>query len=209
MRKTSQRCAVRPHSLVTTACCLTTILLQEILLMKQRVEEMEREAKKLRELQAAAESSNAVEHPEGEEGVPMETEDEKAMIDSRSIFVGNVSDTYSNFGPHLTLHAHYRSIILRQLKISRPTSKHAVPSTVSQSFVTNLQVTPKGKQLRSPRLFLRAMDSTRCTHRFAYVEFAEPEFIDPALALDNSLFHGRLIKVRLHNRVRWTELVLR
>jgi hypothetical protein len=27
------------------------------------------------------------------------------------------------------------------------------------------------------------------------VEFAEPEFIDPALALDNSLFHGRLIKV--------------
>jgi hypothetical protein len=38
--------------------------------MKQRVEEMEREAKKLRELQAAAESSTAVEHPEGEEGRP-------------------------------------------------------------------------------------------------------------------------------------------
>jgi hypothetical protein len=32
-------------------------------------------------------------------------------------------------------------------------------------------------------------------HRFAYVEFAEPDFIDPALALDNSLFYGRLIKV--------------
>ena len=32
-------------------------------------------------------------------------------------------------------------------------------------------------------------------HRFAYVEFAEPEFVDPAVALDNSLFHGRLIKV--------------
>jgi RNA recognition motif-containing protein len=32
--------------------------------------------------------------------------------------------------------------------------------------------------------------------RFAYVEFAEPEHIDAALALDNSLFHGRLIKVR-------------
>ena len=33
--------------------------------------------------------------------------------------------------------------------------------------------------------------------RFAYVEFAEPEFVDAALALDNSLFRGRLIKVRL------------
>lgn len=29
---------------------------------------------------------------------------------------------------------------------------------------------------------------------FAYVEFSEPEHIDAALALDNSLFHGRLIK---------------
>lgn len=31
--------------------------------------------------------------------------------------------------------------------------------------------------------------------RFAYVEFAESESIDAAVALDNSLFHGRLIKV--------------
>lgn len=63
--------------------------------MKQRVEEMEREAKKLRELQAAAESSTSLEQPEGEEGLPMETEDEKAMIDNRSVFVGNVSDYMS------------------------------------------------------------------------------------------------------------------
>jgi hypothetical protein len=67
--------------------------------MKQRVEEMEREAKKLRELQAAAESSSAGELQEGEDGVPMETEDEKALIDSRSVFVGNVSDTCSYLGP--------------------------------------------------------------------------------------------------------------
>ena len=71
--------------------------------MKQRVEEMEREAKKLRELQAAAESSSAIEHPEGEDGVPMETEDDKALIDNRSVFVGNVSDTCLYFGPYLTL----------------------------------------------------------------------------------------------------------
>jgi hypothetical protein len=115
--------------------------------MKQRVEEMEREAKKLRELQAAAESSTAIEHQEGEEGVPMETEDDKALIDSRSVFVGNVSDTCPYFCPPLTLPTRCRSIIVRQLKISRPTSKHAVLSTVSQSSATNLQVTPKGKQL--------------------------------------------------------------
>lgn len=51
------------------------------------------------------------------------------------------------------------------------------------------------------------MDSICRTHRFAYVEFAEPEFIDPALALDNSLFHGRLIKVCLDSCIRMKELV--
>lgn len=57
--------------------------------MKQRVEEMEREANKLRELQAAAEKQ---EHggAGGDASVPMETEDERAQADSRSIFVGNV-----------------------------------------------------------------------------------------------------------------------
>lgn len=30
--------------------------------------------------------------------------------------------------------------------------------------------------------------------RFAYVEFAEPEHVEAALALDNSMFHDRLIK---------------
>lgn len=30
---------------------------------------------------------------------------------------------------------------------------------------------------------------------YAYVEFAEPEHIDTALTMDNSLFRGRLIKV--------------
>lgn len=33
--------------------------------------------------------------------------------------------------------------------------------------------------------------------RYAYVEFAEAEFVDAALAMDNSLFRGRLIKVCL------------
>jgi len=63
--------------------------------MKQRVEEMEREAKKLRELQAEAEqANNAV---DGEDaGVPMETEEDKTLADSRSVYVGNVSGTLWN-----------------------------------------------------------------------------------------------------------------
>ena len=34
-----------------------------------------------------------------------------------------------------------------------------------------------------------------CVSRYAYVEFAEPEHVDAAVAMDNSLFRGRLLKV--------------
>lgn len=57
--------------------------------MKQRVEEMEREAKKLRELQAAAESQS-VGGGSTDHSVAMETEEDRAVADSRSVFVGNV-----------------------------------------------------------------------------------------------------------------------
>ena len=60
--------------------------------MKQRVEEMEREANKLRELQAAAEKSEHTGPPsEGDAAVPMETEEERVLADQRSVYVGNVS----------------------------------------------------------------------------------------------------------------------
>ncbi|KAG6820447.1 hypothetical protein H0H93_000443 [Arthromyces matolae] len=59
---------------------------KEIMLMKQRVAEMEKEAQKLRELQAAADSSATV----GSEDHAMETEEDKTMADNRSIYVGNV-----------------------------------------------------------------------------------------------------------------------
>ncbi|KAF8271778.1 hypothetical protein EI94DRAFT_1777340 [Lactarius quietus] len=128
---------------------------KEILLMKQRVEEMEREAKKLRELQAAAESSANVDQVEGDEAMPMETEDDKALIDNRSVFVGNVD--YSATAEDIQAHFQACGTINRITILCDKFTGH-----------------PKG---------------------FAYVEFAEPDFIDPALALDNSLFHGRLIKV--------------
>lgn len=62
--------------------------------MKQRVEEMEREANKLRELQAAAEKQENGDAAEGDSSVPMETEDDRSASDGRSIFIGNVSKTF-------------------------------------------------------------------------------------------------------------------
>ena len=56
--------------------------------MQQRVEEMEREAKKLREMQAAAEAGSGV-----DENGNQESEDDKAVSDIRSIYVGNVRGT--------------------------------------------------------------------------------------------------------------------
>jgi len=61
--------------------------------MKQRVAEMEREAEKLRELQAAAESAST---PEGADGAT-QAEEEKTAIDGRSVFVGNVRPIFRHF----------------------------------------------------------------------------------------------------------------
>ena len=62
--------------------------------MKQRVAEMEKEAKKLRELQAAAEEAN---NAVGQDAA-METEEDKTMADSRSIYVGNVCTAICVYG---------------------------------------------------------------------------------------------------------------
>jgi len=84
MRKTSQRYVLKKPSIFLA----DSIFLKEIMLMKQRVEEMEREAKKLRELQAAAEK--AANESEGGDSGQMEAEEDKTAIDSRSVYVGNV-----------------------------------------------------------------------------------------------------------------------
>jgi polyadenylate-binding protein 2 len=57
--------------------------------MKQRVAEMEKEADKLRQLQAAAESAT-------EGGDAIVTDEDKAVADSRSVFVGNASIFFSH-----------------------------------------------------------------------------------------------------------------
>lgn len=58
---------------------------QEIIAMKARVAEMEKEAAMLRKMTAQAES----EAEQGSSGQGM-TDDEKEAVDSRSIYVGNV-----------------------------------------------------------------------------------------------------------------------
>ncbi|KAF5370015.1 hypothetical protein D9758_001266 [Tetrapyrgos nigripes] len=123
---------------------------KEILLMKQRVAEMEAEAEKLRQLQAAAEAGES-----SVGGVPMETEDDKSAADGRSVYVGNVD--YSATPEDIQAHFQACGTINRVTIICDKFTGH-----------------PKG---------------------YAYVEFAEPEHIDTALTMDNSLFHGRLIKV--------------
>ncbi|KAF9485388.1 hypothetical protein BDN70DRAFT_903207 [Pholiota conissans] len=123
----------------------------EILLMKQRVAEMEREANKLRELQAAAEQAA---HSAEENGAAMETDEDKANADNRSIYVGNVD--YGATPEEIQGHFQACGTINRVTILCDKFTGH-----------------PKG---------------------YAYVEFSEPEHIDAAVALDNSLFRGRLIK---------------
>jgi len=127
---------------------------REIMLMKQRVEEMEREAKKLREMQAEAEAKAAATE-QSEQGTPMETEDDKVLADQRSVYVGNVD--YVATPEEIQAHFQACGTINRVTILCDKFTGH-----------------PKG---------------------FAYVEFAEPEHVDAAMALDNSVFHGRLIKV--------------
>ncbi|PPQ87100.1 hypothetical protein CVT24_012097 [Panaeolus cyanescens] len=123
----------------------------EILLMKQRVAEMEREASKLRELQAAAAEQSA---QSGDDGSAVETEEDKAAADNRSVYVGNVD--YGATPEEIQGHFQACGTINRVTIICDKFTGH-----------------PKG---------------------YAYVEFSEPEHIDAAVALDNSLFRGRLIK---------------
>lgn len=57
--------------------------------MKQRVKQMEAEAAALRQMQAAAENEKVANESQ-DAGAEMETEEDRAAADGRSIYVGNV-----------------------------------------------------------------------------------------------------------------------
>ena len=62
--------------------------MKELAAMKKRVEEMEAEASKLREMHEAEQKD--ADGQEGSQGEAMETEDDRQAADSRSVYVGNV-----------------------------------------------------------------------------------------------------------------------
>lgn len=167
--------------------------------MKQRVEEMEREANKLRELQAAAEKQEGADGSDA--SATMEGDEERTAADGRSVFVGNVYLFFHFAETALTL--------FLQVDYS------STPEEIQQHFqacgVINRVTILCDKFTGHPKgyeqiLAFRSIQTNR-TSSFAYVEFADPESIDTALAMDNSLFRGRLIKVGFYGRLTCTFLI--
>ncbi|QIW97368.1 hypothetical protein AMS68_002886 [Peltaster fructicola] len=115
---------------------------EELLAMKKRVEEMEAEAAKLREMQSALDAQT-------------DPRESKEDIDSRSIFVGNVDYGAS---PE-EIQAHFQSC--------GPINRVTI-------LLDKFTGQPKG---------------------YAYVEFTEPNLVTPALALNETVFRGRNLKV--------------
>ncbi|KAH8113423.1 polyadenylate-binding protein 2 [Phellopilus nigrolimitatus] len=130
---------------------------EEILAMKTRLEEIEKEAAALREMREAqereAKAIAAVAAPTDPDA--METEDDRQAADERSIYVGNVD--YSASPEEIQAHFQACGTINRVTILCDKFTGH-----------------PKG---------------------FAYVEFADPAFVETAMSLNESLFKGRLIKV--------------
>lgn len=135
--------------------------------MKARVEQMEREAAQLRNMQAGgyapAATTSSAPHvglgpgtgspaPENE---GMETEEDKEAADARSVYVGNVD--YGATPEEIQAHFQSCGTINRVTILCDRFSGH-----------------PKG---------------------YAYVEFAEPTHVQHAVVLNDSMFRGRLIKV--------------
>jgi len=133
--------------------------------MKARVEQMEREAAQLRDMQAGGftHASSSASTPQavpgsgtpGPEGEAMETEEEKEAADLRSVYVGNVD--YGATPEEIQAHFQSCGTINRVTILCDKFTGH-----------------PKG---------------------YAYVEFAEPTHVQHAVVLNDSMFRGRLIKV--------------
>ncbi|EJD01088.1 polyadenylate-binding protein 2 [Fomitiporia mediterranea MF3/22] len=130
---------------------------EEILAMKSRLEEIEKEAEALRQMREAQEKEAkaiaAVAAPS--EGDEMETDEDPHAADERSVYVGNVD--YGASPEEIQAHFQACGTINRVTILCDKFTGH-----------------PKG---------------------YAYVEFAEPSFVETAQTLNESLFKGRLIKV--------------
>lgn len=125
----------------------------ELEAIKARVKEMEEEAEKLKQLQSEVTKQMTM----GSPTAPILSLEEKAEIDNRSIYVGNVD--YGATAEELEAHFHGCGTINRVTILCNKADGH-----------------PKG---------------------FAYIEFGAKEYVETALAMNETLFRGRQIKVIL------------
>lgn len=127
----------------------------EAKLTQTRVKEMDEEIEKLKRMQDEVDRQMNI-SPNGKSSQPQTLSlEEKAEIDARSIYVGNVD--YSTTADDLERHFHGCGSVNRV-------------TILTDKYTGN----PKG---------------------FAYVEFADKDSVQIAVALDESSFKGRIIKV--------------
>nr|XP_027196914.1 polyadenylate-binding protein 2-like isoform X2 [Dermatophagoides pteronyssinus] len=143
---------------------------EELEVIKARVREMEEEAEKLKQMQddITSQISNT-----GSNDQSTLSPEERAEIDSRSIYVGNVD--YSATADDLEKHFHGCGSINRVTILCDRFTGH-----------------PKGYAIH---YFFTMMISFYSILRYAYIEFADKDSVETATALDESLFKGRQIKV--------------
>nr|CAG4645878.1 EOG090X0FQT [Lynceus sp. MCZ IZ 141354] len=126
----------------------------ELAAIKARVQEMEEEAEKLKQLQSEVDKQ-MMGSPQSLTSPLNMSAEEKMEIDARSVYVGNVD--YDATAQELEQHFHGCGSINRVTILCNKYDGH-----------------PKG---------------------FAYIEFADKDSVQTAMALDESLFRGRQIKV--------------
>ncbi|CAG0919883.1 unnamed protein product [Notodromas monacha] len=130
---------------------------RELEAIKARVQEMEEEAEKLKQLQSEVDKQMMPNSSASSPGAPSTylTIEQKVEADARSIYVGNVD--YSSTAEELEQHFHGCGGVNRVTILCDKFTGH-----------------PKG---------------------FAYIEFSDKDSVVTAMALDESLFRGRQIKV--------------
>ncbi|NWV61688.1 EPAB2 protein, partial [Malurus elegans] len=162
----------------------------ELEAIKAKLLEIEKEDKRLKELQLEAESHlfmNAEagmccpsrDTPGAQVLFPLTTK-EKVEADQRSIYVGNVD--YGGTAEELESHFNSCGLINRVTILCDKFSGHPKGSVLCAG---------RGWGLWSSRVSLL----TLFPHRYAYIEFEEQSSVKAAVELDESVFRGRVIKV--------------
>lgn len=142
----------------------------ELEAMRQRVREMEEEARKLHEMQSELQKSTE------QAGLASSSGASKEDMDQRSVFVGNVD--YAVTPEELKSHFSACGAIIR--------------ATILTDRITNR---PKGCGVARARARPYRRPLTAPLRSNAYIEFAAKESVDNALAMNETMLHGRQLKV--------------